>query len=59
MPDEALGQFEQQIQRAATKRERTLALRAVAKERKRRRKDLLNAYFLGVVNVFTIYDLLN
>lgn len=31
----------------------------IAKEQGRRRKDLLNAYFLGVANVLTIYDLLN
>lgn len=31
----------------------------IAKEVGRRRKDLLNAYFLGVANVLTIYDLLN
>jgi ABC-type branched-subunit amino acid transport system substrate-binding protein len=31
----------------------------IANEQKRRRKDLLNAYFLGVANVLTVYDLLN
>jgi branched-chain amino acid transport system substrate-binding protein len=31
----------------------------IATEQKRRRKDLLNAYFLGVANVLTVYDLLN
>lgn len=31
----------------------------IAEEQGRRRKDLLNSYFLGVANVFTIYDLLN
>ena len=31
----------------------------IADEQKRRRKDLLNAYFLGVANVLTVYDLLN
>jgi ABC-type branched-subunit amino acid transport system substrate-binding protein len=31
----------------------------IAEEQGRRRKDLLNAYFLGVANVLTIYDLLN
>jgi len=31
----------------------------IAEEVGRRRKDLLNAYFLGVANVLTIYDLLN
>ena len=31
----------------------------IAKERGRREKDLLNAYFLGTANVLCIYDLLN
>lgn len=31
----------------------------IAEEQGRRKKDLLNSYFLGVANVFTIYDLLN
>lgn len=31
----------------------------IAKEVGRRRKDLLNSYFLGVANVYTIWDLLN
>jgi hypothetical protein len=31
----------------------------IAEEQGRRKKDLLNSYFLGAANVFTIYDLLN
>ena len=31
----------------------------IAKERGRREKDLLNAYFLGTANVLCLYDLLN